>query len=123
MFEDVKFPAKAFDYGRRWPEGWTWMCDTLNIMACVDEKPDMMYYFGTFHGRRYGGPVLPYMMPGRRSFNRTVKSDPKGERCFYLNSRNDHATDCSKIMLSPSSTASYSPDVTWGSRRQIFMGE
>ena len=99
------------------------MCDTLNIMTCVDEKPDMMCSFAKFHGRRCRSPVLPYMMPGRRSVKRTVKSDPKVERCFYLTSRNDHATDCSKIMLSPSGTPRYSMDVTWGSRRPPFMGE
>ena len=98
------------------------MCDTLNIMAWVDEKPDMMCFFETFHGRRYRSPVLPYMMPGRLSVKRTVKSDPKGEGCFYLKSRNDHATDCSKIMLSPSGTASYSTNVTSGSRRPPVMG-
>ena len=68
------------------------MCDALNVMARVAEKPDMTSSFEKFHGRRYRGPVLPYMMPGRRSAKRAVKSDPNGKRCFYLNSGNDHAT-------------------------------
>ena len=74
MFEGVKFPAKALDYGCTWPKGWTWMCDTLNIMACVGVKPAMLCSFEKFHGRRYKSSVLPYMMPGRRSVNLTVKS-------------------------------------------------
>ena len=63
------------------------------------------------------------MMPGRRRVKRAVKTDPKVEPCFYLNSGNDHASDCSKIMLSPSSTASYCTDVMWGYRRAPVMGE
>lgn len=39
MFDSVNFPAKALDYGRSWPEAWTWMCDAFNAMAWVDEKP------------------------------------------------------------------------------------
>ena len=114
MFKSVEFPAKALDYGRTWPETWTWMCDALNIMARVDENPDMTSAFETFHGWRYRGLAVPHMMPGRRRVKRAVKSDPEGQHRFYLNSGNDHATDCSKIMLSPSGTASYSADVTWG---------
>ena len=99
------------------------MCDATKIMARVDEKPDMTSSFEKFHGQRFRGGVLPYMMPGRRIVQQSVKSDPKGERCFYLNSGKDHATECSKIMLSPSGTASCSTDVTWGYRRAPFMGE
>ena len=50
MFDGAGFPAKALDYGRTWPEAWTWMCNALNIMARVDEKPAMMCYFQKFHG-------------------------------------------------------------------------
>ena len=99
------------------------MCDALNITTRVDEKPDMMCSLEKFHGRRYKRSVLPYMMPGRRSVKRAVKSDPKGERCLHLNSGNDHATDCSKIMLSPSGTAGYPTDVTWGYWRAPYTGE
>ena len=122
MFDGVEFPAKALNYERTWPEAWTWMCDALNLMARVDEKPGMMCSFEKFHGRPYRGPVLPYMMPGRHKVKRAAKSEPKGEPCFYLNSGNDHASDCSKIMLSPSGIASYSTDVTWGYRRAPFGG-
>jgi len=56
MFEGVEIPAKALDYGRMWLEAWTSMCDAFNIMARVDEKPDMTSSFEKFHGRRYRGP-------------------------------------------------------------------
>ena len=52
-----------------------------------------------------------------------IQLDPKGELFFYPNSGNHHAKDCSKIMLSPSGTASYSTDVTWGYRRAPLLGE
>ena len=123
VFDGVDFSAKTLDCGRTWPEAWTWMCDALNIMARVDDKPAMMCSFEKFHGRPYRGPVLPYMMPGRHKVKRTVKSEPKGEPCFYLNSGNDHASDCCKIILSRSGAASYSTDVTWGYRRAPFVGE
>ena len=56
VFEGVDIPVKALDYGRTWPEAWTWMCDAFTIMARVDEKPDMTSSFEKFHGRRYRGP-------------------------------------------------------------------
>ena len=123
MCEGVQFPAKALNYDRMWPEAWTWMCDAFNLMARVDEKPGMLCSFEKFHERPYRGPVLPYMMPGRHKVKRVAKSEPKGEPRFYLNSGNDHASDCSKIKLSPLGTASYSTDVTWGYRHAPLMGE
>ena len=87
------------------------MCDALNIMARVDDNPDMACSSEKFHERRYRDLVLPNMMPGRRRVKRAVKTDPKVEPCFYLNSGNDHDSDCSKIMLSPPCTASCSTDV------------
>ena len=59
------FLAKALDYWRMWPNVSTRTCDALNVMARVDEKPDMTCSYEKFNGRRYRGPVLPYMMPGR----------------------------------------------------------
>ena len=35
MFKSVEFPSKALDYGRTWPETWTWMCDALNIICLL----------------------------------------------------------------------------------------
>ena len=76
------------------------MCDALNIMARVDGKPDMMCSSEEFHGRRYRGPVLLYMMPEHCSVKRAVKLDPKGKVCFDLNPGTYHTMDCKKIMLS-----------------------
>ena len=89
------FRAKALNYKRTWPEAWTSMCDAPNLMARVDEKPRMMCSFEEFHEMPYRGPVLPYMMSGRHKVKRAATSETKGELCFYQNSGNDHASDCS----------------------------
>ena len=98
------------------------MCDALNFKARADEKPDMMCSFEKFHKRPYRGTVLSDMMLGRHKPKQATTSEPKGELCFYLNSGNNHASDSSKIMLSPPGIASYSTDVTWGYRRAPFDG-
>ena len=122
MFDGVEFPAKAIIYERTWAEAWTWMCDVLNLVARVDEKPGMMCSFEKFHEKPQRGPVLPYMMTGRHQVKRAAKSEPKEVPRFYLTSGNDHASDCSKIMLWPSGIATYLTDVTWGYWRAPFGG-
>ena len=100
MLDGVTIPAKALDFGRTWPEALTWMCDALNIMARADEKPGMMCSFEKSYGRAYRRAVLPNMMPRHHEVKRAVKSEPKGESCFYISSGNeirigllqDHAT-------------------------------
>ena len=62
------------------------------------------------------------MMPGFRHHNRKNKAEAKGERCFFLNSSNNHSSTTDKILL-PSGIASYSADVTWKYRRRPFVGE
>ena len=84
MFVGVEVPAKAINYERTWPEASTWMCDALNLMARVGEKPGMMCSFEKFHERPYRGPVLPYKMPGRHKVKRAAISEPKGKPCFCL---------------------------------------
>lgn len=79
ILDGVELPAKALDDGRMWPEAWTWMCDPLNLMARVDEKPGTMCSVEESHERPYRGPVMPYMMPGRHKVKRTVTSELTGE--------------------------------------------
>ena len=55
------------------------MCDALNIMARVDEKPDMTCSFKKFHGRPCRRAVHPCMMPGHHKVKRAVKLKLKGE--------------------------------------------
>lgn len=69
------------------------------------------------------GPILPYVMSERHKVKRAATLEPEGEPCFHRNFGNDHASDWSKMMLSPSSFARYSKDVRWGYRYASFMGD
>ena len=62
------------------------------------------------------------MMPGFRHRNRPTKMHDKGERCFYLNSGNDHSSNTHKV-ITPAGIATYSAHCTFGYRRQAFQGE
>ena len=122
MFDGVEIPAKAPQYERTWPEAWAWMFNALNLMARMDDNSGIMCSLEKFHDRPYKVPVPPYMTPGRHKVKRAATSEPKGESFFYLSSGNDHVSDFSKIMLSPSGIASYSTDVVWGYWRAPFDG-
>ena len=61
-------------------------------------------------------------MPGFRHRNRPTRMHDKGERCFYLNSGNDHSSDTHKVIIT-AGIATYSAHCTFGYRRQTFQGE
>ena len=52
------------------------------------------------------------MQPGFRRVHRTHKSEPKAERCFYLNRGQNHPRDFVKVVTS-SGQMSDTRDVTW----------
>ena len=62
------------------------------------------------------------MMPGFRHRNRPTKMHDKGERCFYLNSGNDHSSNTHKL-ITTAGIATYSAHCTFGYRRQAFQEE
>ena len=121
-FPDLQFPQKALKWEAIWPEAYTWMNDCLNTLARVDEKPDMRCPWVKMYGRRSASRPLPFMMPGVRHTNRQTKAESKGERCFYLNTGNDHSSTAHKVLLS-SGITSYTADVTFGYHRRPFVGE
>ena len=53
------------------------------------------------------------MQPGFRRVHRTHKSEPKAERCFYLNSGRNHQRDCVKVVTTAGQTSD-TRDITWG---------
>ena len=120
-FPDLEFPAKANSWHQSWPEAFTWMNDCLNTTAQV-HTPDKLSPCERLYKKRPTNRLLPFMMPGFRHHNRKNKAESKGERCFSLNSGNNHFSTTDKILL-PSGIASYSADVTWGYRRRPFVGE
>ena len=120
-FPDLEFPAKANSWHQIWPEAFTWMNDCLNTTAQA-HTPDKLSPYERLYKKRPTNRLLPFMMPGFRHHNRKNKAESKGERCFFLNSGNNHSSTTDKILL-PSGIASYSADVTWGYRRRPFVGE
>ena len=120
-FSDLEFPAKANSWHQIWPEAFTWMNDCLNTTAQA-HTPDKLSPYERLYKKRPTNRLLPFMMPGFRHHNRKNKAESKGERCFVLNSGNNHSSTTDKILL-PSGIASYSADVTWGYRRRPFVGE
>ena len=121
-FPDLQFPRKALMCDKVWPEAFSWMNDCINISARVDDKPDMLCPWEKSYGRRPTSLVFPFMMPGFRHTNRKTKMNSKGERCFYLNTGNDHSSTTHKVLLALG-VASYTADVTFGYHRRPFVGE
>ena len=122
LFPDLEFPARALNWTAIWPEAFTWATDSINLQAQLTDKPDMRCPSVKLLGRRPTNLVLPFMMPGFRHRIRPNKMESKGERCFYLNTGNNHSSSTHKIIL-PSGQVSFSADVTFGYRRAPFVGE
>ena len=120
-FPDMEFPGKANSWHQIWPEAFTWMNDCLTTTAQA-YTPDKLSPFERLYKKRPTNRPLPFMMPGFRHHNRKNKAESKGERCFFLNSGNNHSSTTDKILL-PSGIASYSANVTWGYQRRPFVGE
>ena len=120
-FPDLEFPAKANSWHQIWPEAFTWMNNCLNTTAQA-HTPDKLSPYERLCKKRPTNCLLPFMMPGFRHQNRKNKAESKGERCYFLNSGNNHSSTTDKILL-PSGIASYSADVTWGYWRRPFVGE
>ncbi|CAB1096622.1 unnamed protein product [Ectocarpus sp. CCAP 1310/34] len=106
LFPGVMFPTKALSFRAIWPEAFAWMNDSLNIAAEVSKEdkrcPEVKLY-----GRRRIRVLLPFMMPGFRHRHRPSTMHSKGERCFYLNSGQDHSSTTYKIST-PTGVPTYS---------------
>ena len=97
------------------------MNDCLNITAAV-HKDDKRCPEEKLYGKRRVKQAWPFMMPGFRHRNRPTKMHDKGERCFYLNSGNDHSSNTHKV-ITPAGIATYSAHCAFGYRHQAFQGE
>ena len=74
------------------------------------------------YGRRLREQLLPFLIPGHRTRGSGSKWAGKANPCFYLNSGNDHASDCDKVMLE-SGITSYITNATYVYRRVPFVGQ
>ncbi|CAB1098674.1 unnamed protein product [Ectocarpus sp. CCAP 1310/34] len=91
LFPDLEFPRKAMSWTTIWPEALAWMNDSLNMTAQA-HTPDKLCPWEKLYKRRATTLPLPFMMPGYRHHNRKNKTESKGERCFYLNTGNNHSS-------------------------------
>ena len=121
QFPDITFPARTKSYAATRPEVFTWMNDCLNITPAM-HKDDKRCPEEKLYGKRRVKQAWPFMMPAFRHRNFPTKMHAKGERCFYLNSGNDHSSDTHKV-ITPAGIATYSAHCTFGYRRQAFQGE
>ena len=73
-------------------------------------------------GKRPLRAPLPFLMPGFHHDRRDAKIQPKGARCFFLNSDSIHSRDSYKVLYE-SGVAGCTTDVIFGySPRQRFTG-
>ena len=93
-----------------------------SIVMAPAHMTDKLHPWERLCKRRATSRPLSFMMSGFHHSDRKNKPETNGERCFYLNTGNDHSSTIHKILLS-SETASYSVDVTWGYRRALFVEE
>ena len=117
LFGDAKMPSTQ----PLWAEACKYASDVINMTARVRDKPDMHSPYRRFYGRSPFARLLPFLKPGYHHVRRALKTGPKAEPCFYLNSGNHHSADCCKILLL-SGQKSYSRDVTWEHPRKTFVG-
>ena len=97
------------------------MSETINITSRVD-GPDKRCPEEKLYGKRLRKQLLPFLMPGHRTRGSGPKWAGKADPCFYLNSENDHASDCDKVMLE-SGIVSYTTSATYADRRAPFVGQ
>ena len=97
-----------------------WMNGCLSITAAV-HKDDKRCPEEKLYGKRRVKQAWPFMVPGFRHRNRPTKMHDKGERCFYLNSGNDHSSDTHRV-ITPAGIATYSAHCTFGYLCRLSRG-
>jgi len=113
------FPGQLPNLDRYWVEAAIYMNDCLNTTATSANahfKSPHEAFFGTLPPPN----TLAFMQPGFHRIHRTHKSDPKAERCFYLNRGRHHPRDCVKVVTTCRRTSN-SRDVTWEVERKPFI--
>ena len=83
------FPGQLLNLDCYWVEAAIYMTDCLNTTA----NPHYTSPYEMFFGRLPPANTFVFMQTGFRRVHRTHKSEPKAERCFYINrGRNTAAT-------------------------------
>ncbi|CAN0098402.1 unnamed protein product [Laminaria digitata] len=94
------FPEQLTNLHRYWVEAAVYMNDCLNTTATT-ANANCKSPYEMFFGRLPPANTLGFMQPGFRRIHRSHKSDPKAERCFYLNRGRNHPRDCVKVPATP----------------------
>ena len=97
------------------------MSENINITLRVD-SPDKRCPEEKLYSKRLCKQLLPFLMPGYRTWGSGLKWAGKTDPCFYLDGGNDHASDCDKVMLE-SGIVSYTTNATYAYRRVPFVGQ
>ena len=104
-----------------WAEACVHASDASNVSARVSDRPGMLSPYQKLYGRAPLPRLLPFLKPGFHHVKRTLKSEPKAQVCFFLNSGSNHPRDCCKVLL-VSGRRSYTRDVTWEHPQEAFAG-
>lgn len=108
--------ARDRKHGRECATRSTSWCGWMKIRTeCAPSRSSTREHAGAPYGRTW-------CRDATRSSGQPRRRRRK-EHCFYLNSGNDYASDCSNIIMSPSGVVGYSSYMMWGYRRVPFMGE
>ena len=104
---------------RYWVEAAIYINDCLNTTATTANAHFKSPHEACF--RTLPPPnTLAFMQPGIHRIDRTHKSDPKAERCFYLDRGRNHPRDCVKVVTACGRTSN-SRDVTWEVERNPII--
>ena len=105
------FPGQLPNLDRYWVEAAVYMNACINTTATA-ANPHFKSPYEMNLGKLPPVNTLAFMQPGFRCIHRTQKSEPKAERCFYLNRGRNHLRDCVKVVTSSGHTSN-TLDVTW----------
>ena len=117
LFGGVPLPPT----GPLWAEACVHASDVINVSARVSDKPGMLSPYQKLYGRAPFPRLPPFLKPGFHHVKRALKSEPKAQVCFFLNSGSNHPRDCCKVLL-VYGRRSYTRDVTWEYPREAFAG-
>ena len=117
LFGGVPLPPT----GPVWAEACVHASDAINVSARVSDKPGMLSLYQTLYGRAPFPRLLPFLKPGFHHVKRALKSEPKAQVCFFLNSGSNYPRDRCKVLL-VSGRRSYTRHVTWEHPREAFAG-
>ena len=91
------FPGQLPDLDRYWVEAAVYMNACVNTTATT-ANPHFKSPYEIFIWKLPPTNTLTFMQPGFRRVHRSHKTEPKAERCFYLNRGRIHPRDCVKVV-------------------------